>query len=207
MKKFILVLTAIALIFSLTSQGQTKQREVGLVFNSLNNFGLTFRTGTEKGLWRFNTLYLSAGNTIEKSDKTETTTTNNGIEVKFGREWRKNITGNLEFRIGADISFYYNYMKADIDDKTSTDADVIRRATTYTPGINLVLGFNYVILKNFVIGVEMMPNFRYTTGTSTEKFIYSNNPVEEKSTISGIGYGISNSSVMLNLLYRFEKKK
>jgi len=207
MKKSLLILTSLSMSFSLMAQGQTKEKEIGLVFNSLNSFGLTFRTGTEKALWRFNTLYLSGNSRTETADSSETKNTSNGFELKVGREYRKNITRNLEFRVGADLSFRYNQSKNDVNDKTVVDADVLQKSTTYQPGINLVLGFNYVIHENFVVGAEIMPYFSYTTGTSTEKYYYINNGNEVKSKISGFGYGFSTSSVLVNLVYRFGNKK
>jgi hypothetical protein len=79
--------------------------------------------------------------------------------------------------------------------------------TIYKPGINLVLGFNYVLFEHYVFGVEIMPGVNYTTGSSTEKNVNGNYPNEVKSNISGFDYGFSSSSVMLNVLYRFGKKK
>jgi hypothetical protein len=207
MKKTLIFLTTLAMSCSLMAQGQSKQREVGLVFNSLNSFGLTFRTGTDKALWRFNTLYLSGNNTKETADSSETKYTNTGFELKIGREWRKNITTNFEFRVGADLSFRYSQSKNDINDKSVRDEDYLQKSTIYQPGINLVLGFNYVIHENFVVGAEVMPFFSYSTGTSTEKYYYTNNGAEVKSKISGFSYGLSNSSVLVNLVYRFGKKK
>lgn len=207
MKKSLFILTALSMSFFLMAQGQSKQKEIGLVFNNLNNFGLTFRTGTEKALWRFNTLYLSGNNMTQTADSSETKNISNGFGIKLGREWRKTIIGNLEFRVGADLSFNFSKSKNDIDDKTVNNSDLVRESTTYQPGINLVLGFNYVIHNNFVIGAEVMPYFSYITGTSVDKYYYSNNGNEIKSKISGFSYGLSNSSVLVSLIYRFGIKK
>ena len=207
MKKSLFILTALSMSFFLMAQGQSKQKEIGLVFNNLNNFGLTFRTGTEKALWRFNTLFLSGSKETEIADSQEIKTMSNGFGIKLGREWRKTIIGNLEFRVGADLLFNFSKSKNDIDDKTVNNSDLVRESTTYQPGINLVLGFNYVIHNNFVIGAEVMPYFSYITGTSVEKYYYSNNGNEIKSKISGFSYGLSNSSVLVSLIYRFGIKK
>jgi hypothetical protein len=71
------------------------------------------------------------------------------------------------------------------------------------PCYKLVFGFNYKLGDNFVIGAEVLPNFSYTTGTSIEKYYYTNNGDEVKSDISGFNYGLSNTSVLLSLAYRF----
>ncbi len=207
MKKSLLILTALTMSFFLMAQGQSKQKEIGLVFSNLDNFGLTFRIGTEKALWRFNTLYLSGHNVTQTSDSSETKSISNGFGLKLGREWRKTIVGNLEFRIGADLSFNFSKLINDIDDKTLNDQDMVRESTTYEPGINLVLGFNYVIHDQFVIGAEVMPSFSYIMGTSVTKAYYNNNGNEVKGKISGFNYGLSNTWVLLNLIYRFGIKK
>jgi hypothetical protein len=207
MKKSLFILTALSMSFFLMAQGQSKQKEIGLVFNNLNNFGLTFRIGTEKALWRFNTLYLSGNNVTQTADSSETKNIRNGFGLKLGREYRKTIIGNLEFRFGADLSFNYSNSKVENNDKSINNADILRQSITYQPGINLVLGFNYVIHDKFVIGAEVMPYFSYITGTSVEKYYHSNNVNEIKSKISGFSYGLSNSSVLVSLIYRFGIKK
>jgi len=207
MKKSFLILTALSMSFILTAQGQSKQREIGLVFNNLDNFGLTFRTGTEKALWRFTTLYLSGNNTTQNADSSEIKDISTGFGLKFGREYRTTIIGNLEFRYGADLSFTYNHSKNETDDKFVEEYSSLQESTTYSPGINLVLGFNYVFLNKFVVGFEAMPYFNYITGTSKQKNFYSNYVKTVKSKISGFTYGLSNTSVLVSLVYRFGSKK
>jgi hypothetical protein len=208
MKKLLLILTALSLSVIEPAQGQTKQNEVGFVFSSLNSFGLTFRTGTEKGLWRFTTLYL-AGNTYnQNADSIETTNTSNGFGLKIGREWRKVIIGALEFRAGADLSFNFNRITAGFNDKTISNNDVNIVGNEYRPGINLVLGFNYVFHNQFVIGLEAMPYFQYSLTYGKETRVHQGNKTsEEKTTTTQIFYGLSNNAIALSLLYRFGGKK
>jgi hypothetical protein len=207
MKKSLLIFTALILPFFIMAQGQSKQEEIGLVFGSLNNFGLTYKIGTEKGLWRFTTLYLSGNNQKTVADSLSTKNMSNGFGLKVGREWRTTVMGNLEFRFGADLSFAYNYSKNETDDKFVGYYNNLQESTTYTPGIDLVLGFNYVFLNKFVVGIEAMPYFNYITGTSHQKNYYSNNIEDVKSKISGFTYGLSNTSLLVSLVYRFGSKK
>ena len=193
MKKNVLILLTI--IMSYTLMAQQKQKEVGLVFNNLNNFGLSYKTGTNKALWRFNTMFISGYNINSSSDRDSISDVNNenlfGFGISMGREFRKTISSNFEFRFGADLSFNYRYEK----NKRSNNISII---TTYQPGVNLVLGFNYLLNDNFSIGAELLPNFTY----STSKTEYNNSqrwPV----TTSGYSYGISNNSVLLCLAYKF----
>lgn len=199
MRKSLVVLCFLSMSSYLMAQETVRKKEIGLVLNSLYDFGLTFRTGTTKSLWRFNTLLLYGGKTVETADSLIRTQSNTGFSVKIGKEYRKELADNLELRLGADISFAYSRYKLDRDDKTIYNADQFDQRTIYNPGVNLVFGFNYRLNDNFVIGAEVLPNFTYTTGTSIE----INNGVQVESEISGFNYGLSNTSALLSFVYRF----
>jgi hypothetical protein len=203
MRKSLLVLLGFSMSFFLIAQEPVKQKEIGLVFSNLDNFGLTFKTGTNKSLWRFNTLFINGNNREATADSLLSKMSSMGFGVKIGKEYRKGIVDNLEFRFGADVSFAYYQSKLEADDKTVNDYDRFNEQTVYMPGVNLVFGFNYNISDNFVLGAELLPSFSYTTGSSIEKYYYDNNGGEVKSDISGFNYGLSNSSVLLSLAYRF----
>lgn len=188
--------------YFLMAQEPTKQKEIGLVFRNLNGFGLTYKTGTEKSLWRFNTLFINGGSTINTSDNLVNKHSSVGFGVGVGKEYRREIFENLELRYGADLSFTYSKRKSEIEDKTIGDFDRLQESTTYAPGINLVFGFNYVIHNKFVLGAELLPSFSYITGINVEKRSDMNVEVR-RSDVSGFNYGLSNSSVLLSVAYRF----
>jgi len=185
------------------AQETVKQKEIGLAFSNLNNFGLTFKTGTDKSLWRFNTLFISGNNTETTSDSLVDKLSSDGFGIKIGKEYRKVLVDNLELRFGADLSFSYNQTKNNYEDKTINNYDWKMERTTYQPGINLVFGLNYVFNDNLVLGAEILPYFSYITGTEISNRYYNSSDVERKSDISGFSYGLSNSSALLSLAYRF----
>ena len=201
MKKLVLIFITLAMSIMMVAQEKTKQKEVGLVFNNLDNFGLTYKTGTNKSLWRFNALFISGYDLDETADSLVNKQSNMGFGIKFGKEYRKVIVTNFEFRYGVDLSFTYNHTSREYDNPTAGYNNQSYERTTYEPGINLVLGFNYVINDYFVIGAELLPHFTYSTGTSKE--IRSYYDMEIESDISGFSYGISNTSALLSLSYRF----
>lgn len=198
-----MILVCLSMPYFVMAQEEVKQKELGLVFSNLDNFGLTFRTGTNKSLWRFNTLFINGSNNDNTADSLVNKQSNMGFGVKIGKEYRKNIAEHLELRFGADLSFSYSQSKSDYDDKTINSNDRLSEQIIYKPGVNLVFGLNYKLSSNFVTGAELLPNFSYTTGTLTEKYYYINNGDEVKSDISGFNYGLSNTSVLLSLSYRF----
>jgi len=203
MKKSSLILALLSISFFLMAQEPVKQKEIGLVFSNLDNFGLTFKTGTDKSLWRFNTLLISGINEVRTSDSLVDNYNRLGFGIELGKEYRKEIGEKLELRFGADVSFTYSQSKSDSDDKSVDNDDWLDEETTYRPGVNLVFGLNYVINKNFVIGAELLPYFSYTFGTTVREHYYLNDGNEVKRDISGFSYGLSNSSVLLSLAYRF----
>jgi len=203
MKKLLFILLSVSMSYGLMAQDTLKQKEIGLVFSNLNNFGLTYKTGTNKSLWRFTTFYIKGGNMDDPQDNTLYNDSNTGFGVRVGKEYRKNIAHHLEMRYGADLSFKYTQSIHGVKDISTHNRDIYHKRTTYQPGINLVFGFNYIIKENIVIGAELLPGFSYTTGTSVAKDPWTNNGEEVKHNISGYSYGLSNTSVLLSLSYRF----
>jgi hypothetical protein len=199
MRKLVTVLLCLSVVYSLTAQESTKQREVGLVFSNLDNFGLTYKIGTNKSMWRFNTILLSGGkNTykIEGSDKDQTEK-NFGFGIKVGKEFRKKLKQKIELRFGADLLF--NYSNTEKMEETKK---------FYESGVNLVFGLNYLISDNLVIGAEILPYMTYKKSEiDIEKQYYIGNydtiTERQKDDISEFNYGLSSSSVLLSLTYRF----
>lgn len=203
MKKLLTILLCSSISYFVSAQQITKQKELGVIFNDLNNFGLTFKSGTMNSLWRFNTLLISGSNRSETSDSLTNKFKNKGIGLKFGKEFRKNIIEDLDFRYGGDVSFSYKQTTSDMNDKTINDDDRYQKSTTYEPGINLILGINYSINENVILGAEVLPGISYITGDIVEKVFYLNNGEEQKSKISGFNYGFSNTSALLTIAYKF----
>ncbi len=201
MKKSVLILLSFTMSIFVVAQELPKIKEVGIVFSSLDNFGLTFKIGKENSLWRFNTLLINGGNMEETLDSVVSKTSSVGFGFGFGKEYRKILVKNFELRFGADLSFRFIHQKNELNDNRVNGYDRSRNKTFYEPGFNLVIGFNYVINDQFIIGAEILPYFSYTFGSIDE--IHSVDDKEMKTDISGFHYGLSNTSIMLSLGYRF----
>ncbi|PIB34713.1 hypothetical protein BFP72_04460 [Reichenbachiella sp. 5M10] len=185
------------------AQDTTKQKEIGLLFSNLDSFGLTFKMGTDRAMWRFNTLSLKNYQSKNESDSIDSKDTSNGVSVQIGREYRKEIVDNLELRVGADISFSYSSSKHTFDNKRVDPFTRQTEITHYTPGINLVLGFNYVFKESLVFGVELLPGFTYSTGTQILKDTWDGNVEKTETDLSSYSVGLSNSAARLSVSYRF----
>ncbi|CAM1340673.1 hypothetical protein [Tenacibaculum amylolyticum] len=199
MKKTLLSLLLLgATISSTFAQEKDKRQEVGINFSSLNSFGFTYKTGTSKNLWRFNVLALNLNNNdIETDDATRGNQKqfNIGAQVSIGKEFRKDITKNLEFRYGFDVSFAYSYIKS-TREATPIFED---ERTLYTPSLAGVIGVNYVFNDHLAFGVELLPRFSYSTGDFKE----TNGTNIINGDISNYGFSLGNNLAQLSLSYRF----
>lgn len=199
MKKIILILAAAFFSFSTMAQDETKVRvqEAGIGFSGLNNgFALIYKIGNQNSLWRFNSLVFNGSNSNEKDDSLTKESHDFNFAFNAGKEFRKAIIKNLEFRYGANVGFSYQYYKYD-----NKKTDYYNETKTYSPGISLVFGLNYVIKEKLVVGAELLPRFNYNFGNSTSN-VYNSQDLETTDN-SGFSYGLTNQSVLLSILYRF----
>lgn len=199
MKRTIIISLAFILPLLLFAQESKSQKEVGILFSDMNSFGISYKTGTSKALWRFQTLYLGGSNSKHMPLHFGDLETNFGFQFSFGREWRKLITPKLELRYGADLLFSFDHSTYEILGTSSSSATINNKDNNYKPGIDLVFGFNYIINRNLSVGAEVNPYISFITGKTT----YNNGNSDVITDNSGIIYGMSNQSVLLNLTYRF----
>ena len=197
MKKLALSLFAVTFALIVVAQEKPKIKEVGIVFSSLDNFGLSFKIGHEKSVWRFNTILIDVGNMEETMDSAVSKVSSVGFGFGFGKEYRKNVAYNFELRYGADLSLRYIHSKSE---QTNRGNNSLRTRTLYEPRFNFVFGFNYIIKEQFIIGAEILPYFSYTFGSMDTDY---GNDIVKKTDISQFDFGLSNTSIMLSLGYRF----
>ncbi len=193
MKRTVILLIALTLsTFVMAQEKTTKLKEVGLTFRNLDQFGFSYKVGTSNELWRFNALSFSGGSGDYEEGDYNKDNKNFDFSFSVGKEYRKLIAKNMEFRYGADLSFGYSY------DKGSSVSGRERKRKNYSPGINMVLGVNYIINDHIILGAEIMPSIVYSFNKSTtndgEKTTYKDNHFR---------YGFDSSSVLLSLAYRF----
>jgi hypothetical protein len=203
MRKLLLFSIGIAMSISIIAQEETKQKEIGLVFNSLNSFGLSCKTGSNTSLWRFNTLLISGNNSDYNADSLDRNQSNFGFSISFGKEYRKPLVENLELRYGADLSFGYNKSSNSENDISIMNYDSKFGRTTYSPGVTLVFGLNYVFKNKLIIGAEILPYISYLIGNEIKNYEQDGQDVETKTEISGFRFGLSNQSILVTLAYQF----
>ncbi len=179
-----------------TAQDAPRQKEIGITFSNLDNFGLTYRLGHSRAMWRFSSLLISGGDREQERDSSLFKSSNFGFNVGAGREWRKESAKNMELRFGSAL--YYGFTKTKSSGINQSD-----ESTEHRYGVNLILGLNYLIKEHLVLGVELLPALNYFSSESVSR---SNNGGifnEALFKSSGVDYGISNTSARLSVLYRF----
>jgi len=203
MKKALTVLLGIIFTLLLVAQESEKTKEVGLTFYSLSNFGMTFKYGTETSLWRLNSLLINGSNQNYDLDSSSRNRNSLSFDIKFGKEFRKGIKDNFEFKYGFDIALRYSKNKNETDDNSVGSFDRFYKSLLFEPGINAIIGFDCLIKDNLVLGAEYLPGINYVFGYNSRTRFDGDEPYEVKEDISGIRYGLQSGAALISLSYRF----
>lgn len=208
MKKYLLGAVALCFLMQVKAQEtdesvKTKIKEVGATTTSLtNSFGLTYRVGNEKMVWRFNMSsgaysYLNDNQSIESR-----TSKNVNVSGKIGLEFRKPVTEKLAFRYGFDIGVAYgkNTRETAFDSVQIYPRAIEQINSGMFTALYGVLGVNYDITEYVVIGAEVAPYFG--VDFKKQSTLYTDGSTEESKPTS-FGAGISNSPVLLSVVIRF----
>jgi hypothetical protein len=179
------VLTFI-LLTSLYSQEKTKSKEVGLYFSSLDAFGIRYKFGNEKHMFRITALSLNvASNKSDNGNGQTQDIKTSGAGINFGIEFPVKITDKFNFYYGGELGASYNHYNSEITDNDPNTAN------SYGGEAGFILGFAYSINPSFSLSAEIVPRFyySYTKQNDTKTSVF--------------GFGFSNNSAALTLGYRF----
>jgi hypothetical protein len=204
MKTKITLLLAMMLT-SVASFSQGRIKEIGLTLSNLQDFGFSYKVGSSTALWRFNSLFFN-GDQYDYGDyyNAESTQKNFGVGADIGKEFRKNLTDEFQLRYGVDFSFSYARGKTEYINFEIPDNNQVTEIQTYSPGIALVLGANYIFHEKLIFGAEFKPGISYRTGKEIRN--YANPDIEDiEREISGYNFSGSLSSIILTLAYRITK--
>lgn len=205
MKHIILTLLITVISFSFSyGQEEAIVKEIGLTTSNLNNFGFTYRKGKENRVFRINAISTSLG---EDERIFETNVTNKteysdfGFRISIGKEWRSTVKEKLEMRYGLDLGYRYSTSKQEVlDDITQTQVITETINKYNSAGINMVIGFNFLLSDGFLLGGEILPGYSfYNTNSTVKTFEIETSSRDD----SGSGFGFSTSGVRLSFLYRF----
>ncbi|MBL4707386.1 MAG: hypothetical protein JKY48_02975 [Flavobacteriales bacterium] len=212
MKNLLSTLSLVFLFSFTNAQEETENirvKEMGITFASLNNFGLSFRIGNPKSVWRFNSAFISGtqSDILGSIDEANGYSRNLGLGLQIGREFRKKIDKNFELRSGTDLHFRFNRRENKSPSVILSPAGRMFKRDNLSFGLNLVLGMNYIIKEHFVLGVEVQPFISYNELKSKDENTYFNgtNYVTEEfsDNTKSISFGMDNNSALLSIAYRY----
>jgi len=178
-------------------QGLKRAYEFGLSFSGLNSFGINFKTGNQKTMYRVTLLLLNinsnqtADNLLDSSTNKITTI---GAGVRFGLEKRIFLAKNFNLHLGSDAAFSYTYYK-----NSNGNSGVTK--WVINPAIHLVLGLAYEAWEHFLITAEFSPSFEHDFGR-----IKTTQPAPNYDiAFHHFDFGLSTRSVSLTIAYRILK--
>lgn len=194
-KKCLLVLCCLLFGWSSFAQKNPTIHEVGLSISSGFDFGLIYKTGKEKSVFRLQTLFLSGAHQSQPNGNNTNVNNNNyGFGISLGSEFRQNIAQNLCLIYGFGAGVRYSGQNV-------VNNGVIEQYNhIFSPNINLIIGVNYVLKERWVFSIEALPYIQYDVVTQST----SNNLGVVSSRIS---YGMNMASVRLIIAHRFGKKE
>lgn len=200
MRKILYVIVALLFIQYSSAAQETNSsiKELGINLSG-STFGIRYKTGNENTLFRLTLLSLRGSSYNYKSPSSnESRSNSHGLGFNFGFEKRKLISDGLNIYFGSDFltSYQRNRSKNEYTSYSATYTDL-----SLSPGLGLVLGFNYEISSRINISAEVMPSISYTFTKSTN----NNDGTITKSTSTGLNYGLRTSGVNLTLSFNIGK--
>jgi hypothetical protein len=166
-----------------------KVHEAGLVFSSLNNFGLRYKYGNDHIMLRITALALNGSNTSTDYSYYSSNTQNEinstgpsqylGGGLNIGIEKRIPVHEKFYLYYGADLINAYSFSKStkytpvseqysyvnsnnvSITQTASTNNSSNSNSSALSTGIGFVFGGAYKMNENFSIGVEWIPSLLY----------------------------------------------
>jgi hypothetical protein len=200
MKTTTIAICAILFALTLNAQEQPKQREVGVIFHNFDGFGLTYRTGTPKALWRFSSFNFDFSHNKSKMDGNDAITKSNsaGIGVAIGREYRKPLSDRFALRYGVGVVSNYNRSSSKIENPDPEfDSEV--ENINISGGVQFIAGLNYSFGERFLLGLELLPSVIYNNSQS-QSISSTNN---QKISNSGTSFGLNNSIALISIVYKW----
>ena len=198
-----------AVLFAFSSCGLFAQQEktihydqVGFNFSSLSSFGLHFKTGSEKTMFRATVLFLNMANNKNwgrPQDSIDIKSQNYGAGIRAGFEKHVVLAPHFNLIWGLEAGCNYTYSKQSRAQRGATYTE--NSSWSIVPMIDVVLGATYTISDHLVIGAEITPYIQYAYG-KTKNPTYS---LPTEITNTSFSFGMSSNSASLSVAYRFGK--
>ncbi len=200
MKKIILLMVMSVAILSVNAQEKVKQKELGLVFRDFDNFGLMYKFGHQKSMWRLKSIYGKSYK--EETDYNDKTQKGKRLGISLGKQFTMSIQEKFYFIYGADLRTSYYHSNVEYKFDSDEVYSEITKRNSFRLGLDCVIGFNYLIGEKFVFGFEILPGVSYSIGKEKQQSTKEDS-IDKEYNISAFSLGMSSSSALLNFAYKF----
>lgn len=203
MKNSSILLLIFIISISSFAQKTDKINEFGITTKGLSNFGITYRFGTEKSVWRINAVSSDGTFRLNNFDNRDYSENNFAVGFELGKENRTKLSDKFELRHGLDLGFHFRTIK---NESVENTGKIINDFTShsYRPILNAVLGFNFVFSPSLLLGAEIQPGVSYEL-RNVRSYNQITNEYETQNQ-KYINYGFSSNFIRLSVVYRFKKQ-
>lgn len=176
-----------------------KHHELGITFSSLNSFGLKYKYGSEKNLFRLSVLSLNLSSNNKKTGTDDNQKTSGyGAGISLGWEHHFILTRAFQLYFGIEAGASYSYSM----DTYYHVVEFSQTTWSINPSLSVIFGAGYTLNKRFVFSAEIAPGVIYSYGKT---FIDQQGEHPQDYTINNLWVGISMSSANLTIAYCFGK--
>ena len=128
--------------------------ELGLLLSGFDGFGLTYRIGKPHALWTIDGFDLNVSGAMFSTPGLPGRALNSRMRIVVGREYRKDISKQLQFRAGFNLGIGGTFNRTSSVPLPQDYLDI-------RPEVGALLGANYVIKDRIVIGAQVGPYLYY----------------------------------------------
>lgn len=182
----ILLVLTICFLNNVVSQEKSKSKEIGIYFSNLDAFGIRYKSGNEKTMFRLTAVSLSIGSSSDDNGSgISQDRIYSGFGLNLGLEFPVKINDQFNFYYGGELQTSYYY------DKTKITGSADTKTNTYGAGLGFIMGFSYTFKSNISLSAEIVPSFNYRYSKMGER------------KYSSYGFGLSNNSAGITIGYKF----
>ncbi|MCX6285321.1 MAG: hypothetical protein NTW31_13935 [Bacteroidetes bacterium] len=205
MKKLLIIIALAGCLITPAMAQETpslRYHEFGVIFSSLNSFGLRYKYGNEKTMLRVSllamNLYSLNSSSERNSDSSELKQTGYGAGFRIGFDSKLPLFSSFSLLLGAEAGFDYQYTHyTQTLNGTKSNENV---QTSISPGLSFIFGFNYILKDHLVLGAEINPTVSYDNRINKYK-----EPKEYTVKDNRINFSLSTAGAGLYIAYRFGK--
>lgn len=198
MKSIVLLLLYVfsfAVVYAQNEIPNLKKKELALSVQSFNqyDYGVSYKFGNKKILWRFDALTLQNNNFNEEREEAHTKRTNFNLNFNFGVEFIKPIKDKFEFRYGGGVYVGHALSSTTIDNLMVIDEERENKSSVFYTGVRGTLGFHYKLNDVINIGAESTLRAGYEIRKTTRTV----GRLLEKISIRGFNFNTSNTPALI----------